>query len=96
MSVRGLLELCTDGQLLFWCRGCEMHHGVYVSGSGHPVWGFNGDYRAPSFTPSILVHRPIRCHSFVREGWIQYLPDSTHAFAGQTVPLTLEPQETPA
>lgn len=28
-----------------------------------------------------------RCHSFVRDGRIQYLPDSTHELAGQTVDL---------
>jgi hypothetical protein len=27
------------------------------------------------------------CHSFVREGLIQFLPDCTHALAGQTVAL---------
>jgi hypothetical protein len=27
------------------------------------------------------------CHSFVQEGRIQYLSDSTHALAGRTVPL---------
>lgn len=27
------------------------------------------------------------CHSFVKDGHIQYLSDSTHALAGQTVPL---------
>lgn len=27
------------------------------------------------------------CHSFVRDGMIQFLPDCTHALAGQTVPL---------
>lgn len=27
------------------------------------------------------------CHSFVRDGQIQYLGDCTHALAGQTVPL---------
>jgi hypothetical protein len=31
--------------------------------------------------------RPLICHSFVREGRIQYLGDCTHALAGQTVPL---------
>lgn len=29
-----------------------------------------------------------RCHSFVRDGKIQFLTDSTHALAGQTVALT--------
>jgi len=28
-----------------------------------------------------------RCHSFVRDGQIQFLPDCTHELAGQTVPL---------
>lgn len=28
-----------------------------------------------------------RCHSFVRDGMIEFLSDSTHALAGQTVPL---------
>ncbi len=28
-----------------------------------------------------------RCHSFVREGNIQFLADSTHALSGQTVPV---------
>lgn len=28
-----------------------------------------------------------RCHSFVREGRIEFLADSTHALAGQTVDL---------
>ena len=31
--------------------------------------------------------RNIRCHSFVRSGRIEFLSDSTHALAGQTVDL---------
>lgn len=30
------------------------------------------------------------CHSFVRDGAIQFLGDCTHALAGQTVPLTAD------
>lgn len=30
---------------------------------------------------------PLRCHSFVTEGRIQFLGDCTHALAGQTVEL---------
>lgn len=30
---------------------------------------------------------PLVCHSFVTNGQIQFLGDSTHALAGQTVPL---------
>lgn len=31
------------------------------------------------------------CHSFVRDGMIQFLGDSTHHLAGQTVPLPVWP-----
>ena len=31
--------------------------------------------------------RPAVCHSFVRDGRIQFLGDSTHALAGQTVDI---------
>lgn len=31
------------------------------------------------------VRETPRCHSFVRDGTIQYLADCTHALAGQTV-----------
>jgi hypothetical protein len=30
---------------------------------------------------------PLVCHSFVKDGQIQFLGDCTHALAGQTVPL---------
>jgi hypothetical protein len=48
----------------------------------------------PTFSPSILVtwewgeRRGKKvCHSYVREGQIQFLGDCTHKLAGQTVPL---------
>lgn len=31
--------------------------------------------------------KPLRCHSFVRDGHIQFLNDCTHELAGQTVEL---------
>ncbi|MFP5511096.1 MAG: DUF6527 family protein [Alphaproteobacteria bacterium] len=36
--------------------------------------------------------RPLVCHSFVTDGRIQFLGDSTHALAGQTVDLPEWPQ----
>ena len=42
------------------------------------------------FSPSVLVTKPptpYACHSFVTDGRIQFLTDSTHTLAGQTVPL---------
>jgi hypothetical protein len=57
-----------------------------------PHWDFNGDMERPTLSPSILSRRemdgkPYVCHSFVRDGNIEFLSDCTHEFAGQTIPL---------
>lgn len=89
----------SENRLLFSCPGCNCPHGVIISGNG--AWGFNGNMESPTFTPSVLVrygtgsphessHDPKReaiCHSYVRNGTIQFLGDCTHHLAGQTVPL---------
>ena len=58
-----------------------------------PMWTFDGNYDSPTFSPSMLSnkgrvdgHHPI-CHSFLRNGKWEYLNDSTHDMAGQTVEL---------
>jgi hypothetical protein len=43
------------------------------NGAGVPEGGFE--------------RRKVVCHSFVRDGQIEFLSDCTHALAGQTVPL---------
>lgn len=89
----------TDGSTYgyaFECLGCKETH--VVPTSGHCAWSFNGSEEAPTFSPSILVYprdfldgtvvrQTPRCHSFVRDGRIEYLGDCTHALAGQTVEL---------
>lgn len=61
-----------------------------------PQWIFNGNMDRPTFAPSVLQRydygpnedrKHFCCHSFVRDGQIQYLTDCTHAMAGQTVDL---------
>lgn len=81
----------------FWCPGCEQAHAVHVGGDHPgPKWGWNGSLDAPTFTPSILVKRHAGyesvCHSFVTNGRIQFLADSTHPLAGQTVDLPEPPE----
>jgi hypothetical protein len=79
---------------VFLCPACKTGHGIIV-GSAIPGknWSFNGDFDRPTISPSILVSGHLgadnygTCHSFVTEGKIQYLPDCTHALAGQTVEL---------
>lgn len=81
-----------DGAIHGWwieCPGCGMPH---VPRAGD--WTFNGDFDRPTFFPSLLVEydhgedrHHVRCHSFVRDGQIEFLGDSTHALRGQTVDL---------
>ncbi|RVK96164.1 ammonia monooxygenase [Sinorhizobium meliloti] len=86
------LRSVEGGRLMFWCPGCDGAHQVGVGDGPGPRWGYNGNPDAPTFTPSILVEGsmrkgPIRCHSFVTEGRIQFLADCNHALAGQTVEI---------
>jgi hypothetical protein len=78
-----------DGLAQIWCPACNGGHTVRISGNG--AWEFNGDFDRPTLTPSVLVtwngEPPMRCHSFVRDGRIEFLSDCTHALAGQTVDL---------
>lgn len=71
------------------CPGCDDFHVVDTR------WTFNGDFERPTFSPSLLLngdptyHNPAapRCHSFIREGRIEFLGDCSHALAGKTVDL---------
>lgn len=83
----------------FFCPGCKSIHSVYTAphGDGNgPVWGFNGSIYKPTFTPSLLCYgSPAhddwpgipRCHSFIRDGQIQFLDDCEHSLKGQTVQI---------
>lgn len=80
---------------IFFCEGCGCGHGFNVNPAfGEPLWTWNNNPERPTIQPSLLVNvgganpnAPI-CHSFVTDGRIQYLSDSTHHLAGQTVELT--------
>jgi hypothetical protein len=80
---------------IFWCPGCNRAHMV---NTGALRWDYNGNPDSPTFSPSILVTYggsdagdgrapPKVCHSFVRDGMIQFLGDCTHKLAKQTVPI---------
>jgi hypothetical protein len=92
MSVVEIIKGCVS----FECPGCGMGHHARIAGPGvpHPCWEFNGDLERPTLSPSLLVRwewgeerTPKVCHSFVRDGQIQFLSDCTHEFAGKTIPL---------
>lgn len=92
-----LKEISNDpGTYMFYCPGCQMFHQVPTAGKDRPNWTFNGSQQKPTFSPSLLIRFPhfdgskdvnLICHSFVREGMIQYLNDCTHNLKGQTVEI---------
>ena len=78
-----------DKQIWFWCPGCEQSHAFGTS------WTISGTEEMPTVSPSILVRwdfgperTPRRCHSFIKDGSIQFLNDCWHKLKGKTVPLT--------
>lgn len=79
----------------FKCPGCGWTHILNTDPARRPRWTFNGDPDRPTLSPSINAWRDYtapdrpaeRCHSFVEDGRIRFLPDCTHALAGQTIDL---------
>lgn len=80
----------------FHCPGCDEHH--VITTTPYPGgWTFDGDVDRPTFSPSVHVHprwpptaassRRFGATRSCRAGRIQFLGDSTHALAGQTVDL---------
>lgn len=76
---------------LFFCEGCQCAHGVWTTRPNitGAQWKFNGDMEKPTIEPSMVVpmHKGGSCHSFIRAGVIEYLPDSGHALRGQKIEL---------
>lgn len=74
----------------FYCPGCNRGH--TVSGD----WGFNGDHDKPTFSShSIGIGNPSDdgyCHSFIKNGMIEFVSDSKHSLSGQTVELPHFPE----
>jgi hypothetical protein len=71
--------------LTFHCPGCECAHPFDLK-----RWTWNGSMEAPTFMPSLLCNKDYpesRCHSFVKDGWIQFLGDCYHELKGLTVEI---------
>lgn len=73
-----------ENQLTFWCPGCKSTHSIDTT-----KWTWNGSLKSPTISPSILRrtgpfpdgHIDI-CHSFVRDGKIEFCGDCTHGLSG--------------
>ena len=75
---------------VFFCPGCNSEHGIIVAPGR---WEFDGNMENPTISPSVLVRGYLgnenygTCHSFVKQGKIQFLNDCTHKLKGQTIDL---------
>lgn len=83
----------------YWCPGCDALHGIAIRPDVNSIgagWEFTGTLKCPTYAPSQLTHwdglengvevRKV-CHTFIREGRIEFLGDCTHAMRNQTVAL---------
>ena len=83
----------TKGVYQFMCPGCKEIHQVWTDKEDKvSPWDFNGDINKPTISPSILVqwscgNKKFKCHSYIKNGEIQYLSDCTHELAGQIIEL---------
>jgi hypothetical protein len=84
------IENETEGLYIFHCPGCHYGHVVRFRGN-EPVWQISGiEEDKATVNPSLLVNGHIlerRCHSFIRDGKIQFLADCFHELAGKTVDI---------
>lgn len=84
-----------EGMFYFDCPGCKYGHAFYtkngpISNGVEQLWQFDDNLDSPTISPSLDVCRDDpsrRCHSFIKGGMIQFLSDSHHSLAGQTVEI---------
>jgi transposase-like protein len=97
METKGKFLISKDGKHLFYCPACNDFHGIYVNTDKYS-WNFDGNYDKPTILPSIKVSHEGRdsyvCHSFIRNGKIEYLSDCSHNMAGKTVDMTTDEFDT--
>lgn len=70
------------------CKGCGYEHAFALrsDGGNHE---FNMDLENPTISPSLMQNfTPGKtCHSYIKNGKIQYLNDCHHKLAGQTIEM---------
>ena len=78
--------------LMWVCVGCGDAHACQVRGTRqNALWTWNDSLSAPTLAPSVLKMAPgKRCHSFVRDGVVEFLSDCAHPLAGQKVRMLPE------
>lgn len=83
-----------SGLLMHWCPGCAEPHTLNVDSAraGSPVYLWNGNPDNPTFRPSVLLKDGgTVCHYTIRDSYIKYTPDCSHALRGKLVRLPFYP-----
>lgn len=78
------------GLYLFNCPGCKTDHFVNTNAEFGGAWNWNGNVDNPTVSPSLLIGsrgEVKRCHSFIRNGMIEFLNDCEHDLCGKTVEI---------
>lgn len=78
------LHTTNSTHFAFHCPGCEYSHIIDTT------WQWNGSLDAPTFSPSYLIpstENIKRCHSFIKDGKMEFLGDCEHDLKGQTVEI---------
>lgn len=94
------MEVQDSTMVVFDCPGCEMSHqidtarwefnGDYEKPTFSPsylTWVDVNPKAMAEYDPKRKYRDGFRCHSFIKEGRIEFLSDCTHKLAGQTVDL---------
>lgn len=97
-----ILHKANDQTVFFWCPGCDEAHQVIIAGPkawgfnddyekptftpSYLTWVDPNPKADPKYEGGKYFNG-FRCHSFIRDGLIEYLNDCTHKLAGQTVQL---------
>ena len=83
------------------CQYCHTFRTVKTPGETVDIWEFDGNFDSPTFTPSMGANgngnypNAPYCHSYVTDGHWEFLKDSTHRLAGQTVAMIPTPKDAP-
>ena len=95
------VSLAEGGRVSFWCPACDEAHTIgpawgFNGDMNTPTFTPSVLVSGVQWEPTSGFHKPkhniapgdqTTCHSFVTDGRIQFLSDSTHGLAGQTVDL---------
>lgn len=94
------LRLQRLGVLMHWCPACNVPHEIHLKASSHPErqrWDWNDRMDRPTFWPEfeVALAGGGTCRYHITDQRIEFHADSTHALAGQVVPLPIYPARPP-